>query len=102
MNTIKMRYSKSSLIEKYPDITTIPFLFFWGHQPSDDGSTTKSCFSQWWVAPFEVNGKVYLTAEHWMMAGKARLFNDEEAFNAILACTTPKKAKEQGRLVKNF
>lgn len=97
-----MRFNKQSLIDNYPDPTSIPFLFFWGHKPSADGATTKSCFSQWWVAPFEVDGKVYPTAEHWMMAGKARLFGDDTTLDAILACATPKKAKEQGRLVKNF
>ena len=52
------------------------FLFFWGHQPSKDGTITKSCLSQWYAAPFVVDGLVYPTAEHWMMAEKARLFGD--------------------------
>ncbi|HLZ89792.1 MAG TPA: NADAR family protein, partial [Puia sp.] len=74
-----MTYNKQWLIQKFPDAGVIPFLFFWGHQPSKDGSITKSCFSQWWVAPFEVEGVRYPTAEHWMMAGKAKLFGDEAA-----------------------
>ncbi|EBW2353374.1 NADAR family protein, partial [Salmonella enterica subsp. enterica serovar Enteritidis] len=39
-------------------------LSFWGHQPSKDGSVTASCFSQWWPAPFTVDGETYPTAEH--------------------------------------
>ena len=49
------------------------FLFFWGHRVSKDGTITKSCLSQWYAAPFAVDGLVYPTAEHWMMAEKARL-----------------------------
>ena len=47
------------------------FLFFWGHRPSQDGQLTKSCLSQWWMSSFEVDGEQFLTAEHFMMAGKA-------------------------------
>jgi ribA/ribD-fused uncharacterized protein len=97
-----MIFNKTWLIQQYPDPASIPFLFFWGHQPSGDGSITRSCFSQWWVAPFEVEGITYKTAEHWMMAGKARLFGDEEALHKIVAMATPEEAKKSGRLIKNF
>jgi ribA/ribD-fused uncharacterized protein len=97
-----MIYNKEWLSQKYADPKDIPFFFFWGHQPSKDGSMTKSCFSQWWVAPFEVDGITYQTAEHWMMASKARLFKDESALGKILVATTPAEAKEGGRLVRNF
>ncbi len=78
------------------------FLFFWGHQLSKDGTITKSCLSQWYAAPFAVDGIVYPTAEHWMMAEKARLFGDSAAVDAILAAPDPKVAKALGRKVKNF
>jgi len=97
-----MFFDRKWLIEQYPDHQDIPFLFFYGHQPSADGSITKSCFSQWWVAPFEVEGVVYRTAEHWMMAGKAELFHDNDTLQKILACETPAEAKELGRLVQHF
>jgi ribA/ribD-fused uncharacterized protein len=95
-------FNKIWLTQKYKDPKDIPFLFFWGHQPSKDGTTTRSCFSQWWVAPFEVDGITYQTAEHWMMAEKARLFGDEAALQVILKSETPAKAKEGGRLVQRF
>jgi ribA/ribD-fused uncharacterized protein len=97
-----MTYNRNWLIGQYPDPASIPFLFFWGHQPSKDGSITKSCFSQWWVAPFEVEGITYKTAEHWMMAGKAKLFGDTEALQKIVAMVTPAEAKKGGRQVRNF
>ena len=97
-----MLFDRKWLTQQYPDHLNIPFLFFYGHQPSADGSLTKSCFSQWWVAPFEVDGVTYQTAEHWMMAAKAGLFNDDDALQKILAAETPAKAKEMGRLVQNF
>lgn len=97
-----MLFNKNWLSQKYPDPKDIPFFFFWGHQPSKDGSITKSCFSQWWVAPFEVDGITYRTAEHWMMASKARLFKDDSALEKILAAATPEEAKKAGRLVRNF
>jgi ribA/ribD-fused uncharacterized protein len=78
------------------------YLYFWGHQPSKDGSITATCFSQWWISPFETEGKIYLTAEHWMMEKKALLFDDFEIAQQILLVKTPAEAKKLGRKVKNF
>lgn len=78
------------------------FLFFWGHQPSRDGSIIKTCMSQWWHAPFEENGIIYKTAEHYMMAGKARLFNDEATLERILEKDSPKDVKDLGRQIQHF
>ncbi|CAI6340013.1 unnamed protein product [Periconia digitata] len=58
--------------------------------------------SQWYWAPFIVDGIRYETAEKWMMLHKARTFHDEAAERAILASTDPKEAKELGRLVEGF
>lgn len=78
------------------------FLFFWGHQPRPDGRIGKGCLSQWWPAPFEVDGVGYATAEHWMMAGKSRLFGDEAMLPRILAAPHPGAAKKLGRQVQGF
>jgi ribA/ribD-fused uncharacterized protein len=78
------------------------FLFFWGHQPQRDGTVGPGCLSQWWPAMFTVDGVTYPTAEHWMMAGKARLFGDDEALAAVLAAADPKAAKAAGRAVRGF
>ena len=78
------------------------YLFFWGHQPSKDGRITQSCLSQWFAASFEIDGIAYPTAEHWMMASKARLFSDDESLGLILTSPDPKTAKALGRKVKGF
>ena len=78
------------------------FLFFWGHQPSKDGTITKTCFSQWWESAFVVEGIEYNSAEHWMMAKKALLFNDETIFEKIIEVKSPAEAKKLGREVQNY
>lgn len=71
------------------------FLFFWGHQPNKDGKITKTCFSQWWLSSFKVEKVTYKTAEHWMMAKKAELFQDEEILEKILEADSQLKLKSQ-------
>jgi hypothetical protein len=78
------------------------WLMFWGHQPQRDGSVGPGSLSQWWPSRFTVDGVQYATAEHWMMAGTARLFGDDAAVPAILAARTPAEAKNLGRLVRGF
>jgi ribA/ribD-fused uncharacterized protein len=78
------------------------FQCFWGHRARKDGTMTQSCFSQWFPAPFEVDGAKYITAEHWMMAEKARLFGDSAIAQKIIAADTPGKAKSLGRQIKSF
>lgn len=78
------------------------YLFFWGHQPQRDGSVGAGCLSQWWPSEFTVDGIGYATAEHWMMAGKARLFDDDRALAGILAAPHPQAAKKLGRQVRGF
>ncbi|MFF1441554.1 NADAR family protein [Streptomyces sp. NPDC058295] len=80
----------------------IKYLHFWGHRPRPDGRLGSSCLSQWWPSPFVVDGVTYATAEHWMMAGKARLFEDAEAERRALAAASPAQAKKEGRLVRGF
>ncbi|MFN1218340.1 NADAR family protein [Chryseobacterium kwangjuense] len=95
-----MKYTLQNIRERYQEKERLEFLFFWGHTVKDE--ITKSCFSQWFPVEFKENGIVYKTAEHYMMAGKARLFNDEEILEKVLRSETPDKAKSLGRKVKNF
>lgn len=78
------------------------FLFFWGHQPNKNGEINKGCLSQWFPIDFEVEGAIYKSAEHYMMAEKARLFNDLETRLRIIEAESPTEAKKLGRQVKNF
>ncbi|EMF53983.1 DUF1768 domain-containing protein [Streptomyces sp. SID5476] len=80
----------------------IKYLHFWGHRPRPDGRIGASCLSQWWPSPFTVDGVEYATAEHWMMASKARLFGDAEAERRAVAAAGPAQAKKIGRLVRGF
>jgi len=78
------------------------YLFFWGHQPLPGGEIGKPCLSQWWPAPFTVDGAAYRTAEHFMMAENARLFGDEATRQRILKAPHPRAAKQLGREVRGF
>ncbi|MGO4708158.1 NADAR family protein [Chryseobacterium sp. 2TAF14] len=95
-----MKYTLQNTVERFQRKEKIKFLFFWGHTVKDE--ITKACFSQWFPFEFHENGIVYKTAEHYMMAGKAKLFNDEEILEKILNAATPNQAKSLGRKVKNF
>ena len=99
MNKIK---TKLDLIDSINNGDRFKYIFFWGHQPNLDDSIGKSCFSQWYEAAFELEGVKYLTAEHYMMAEKARLFGDNEILEEILQVKHPGEAKKLGRLVKSF
>lgn len=97
-----MKYNIPWLQANIKEGKRMKYLFFWGHQPEKTGVITASCFSQWWKADFEEDGIVYHTAEHWMMAQKAKLFNDSDALNKIISSKTPGEAKSWGREVRNF
>lgn len=97
-----MKYSLEELQNNFSRKEKLKYLFFWGHQPSKDGSLTKSCFGQWWNCSFKVDGVDYRSAEQYMMAEKAKLFGDSEARDKILQSKHPKQAKELGRMVLGF
>lgn len=78
------------------------YLFFWGHKPLPGGEIGKSCLSQWWPATFTLEGERYPTSEHFMMAEKARLFEDEATRARILLASSPGAAKRLGREVRGF
>lgn len=94
--------SRESLVKALAAGTSVKYLHFWGHTPRKDGSIGASCLSQWWPSPFTVAGVQYATAEHWMMAQKARLFGDAEAERRAIAAGHPAEAKKAGRLVRGF
>ena len=80
----------------------LKYLFFWGHTPVRAGEVDKAVLSQWYPAPFTLDGVRYATAEHYMMAQKAARFADRVAFATIIASDSPGKAKALGRAVANF
>ncbi|MFD5463618.1 NADAR family protein [Kitasatospora sp. NPDC127059] len=78
------------------------WVMFWGHTAREGGGARHECLSQWWPGRFTVDGVAYASAEHWMMAGKARMFGDEAIERQVLEARTPAEAKKLGRLVKDF
>jgi len=94
--------STADLLEGLAAKKRYKYVFFWGDTPRRDGRIDHSCLSQWFHAPFTVDGVRYATAEHWMMAGKARLFGDTPSADAAIAAGHPKQAKAIGRNVRGF
>jgi ribA/ribD-fused uncharacterized protein len=93
--------SKDLLCDYINQGNKVKYICFWGHKKKASG-ITKSCFSQWYDSPFEVAGIIYKTAEHYMMAKKARLFGDLDTETKIIASNNPGAAKQLGREVRNF
>lgn len=93
--------SRSELIEYVNHGNKVKYVFFWGHQKPEVG-VSKTCFSQWYESRFEVDGISYLTAEHYMMAEKARLFGDKVSEQQAIDASNPGEAKTIGRSVKGF
>ena len=59
--------------------------------------------SQWYPSIFTIEGVTYQNAEQFMMAEKAKLFNDLEVANEIITSKLPpREYKKLGRKVKNF
>jgi len=58
--------------------------------------------SQWHRRPMTIDGVKYNCCEQYMMAEKARLFNDHATLRKIMATTSPREQKDLGREVKNF
>lgn len=97
-----IHYDINMLVDKFNSGETLKYLFFWGHTNKYGEEVGKFCFSQWYAAPFIVDGITYKTAEHWMMAHKALLFGDTTTYQEIIEAETPKEAKELGRKVPGF
>lgn len=94
-------YSLSELNQAIQAGQQFKYLCFWGHSQSGT-QVDKSCFSQWFSAGFELEGLHYATAEHYMMAEKARLFNDHVSVTAILQSPSAAEAKKLGRSVQGY
>jgi len=77
------------------------YIFFWGHSEKA-GTITKACLSQWYPCKFKSNGIIYYTAEQYMMAQKALLFNDQQVFNEIMQAPDPRQYQKLGRRTRYF
>ncbi|WP_160672422.1 NADAR family protein [Clostridium sp. C8-1-8] len=98
----KIKYNVSKIEADFEGGKEVKYLFFWGHQPSKNGSITKTCLSQWWQSDFSIDTDKYFCMEQYMMAEKARLFEDYKTLDMIMKSKSPKQIKEFGRQVQNF
>lgn len=99
------RYSHpllARLIEQTAREPELAYLAFWGPIPTLGKQLGPGVLCQWWDASFEVAGVRYSTAEHYMMAAKARLFGDEEMAARIVASRDPSEAQYLGRKVQGY
>ncbi len=97
-----LHYDIKWIQEKFDRGDNIEFQFFWGHTNKETSVINKSCLSQWFESPFVVENVTYLTAEHWMMAQKAKLFGDWKSHEKIIQSINAAKAKELGRCVLGY
>lgn len=95
-----VHYNIDWLKKQVENGASVKFIHFWGHANKPNEQVGKFCFSQWFPSPFTVDGIRYNTAEHWMMAHKALLFGDRDAFHQIIECSSPGEAKKLGRQVR--
>lgn len=89
-------YTKQNIINQYKKGKQQEFVFFW--RPYGVGGI----YSQWFKSSFTVNGTTYCCAEQFMMAEKARTFDDCDTLAAILDTDDPNRHRILGRQVKNY
>lgn len=79
------------------------YVFFWGGPLSNWYKAHIKCsFLLLKLDGSELELYNFNCVEQYMMAAKAKLFNDEETFKKIMATDSPKEQKALGRQVKNF
>lgn len=98
---VRVRERIDALIEAEAAGQPPQTVLFWGHVEGAP-ALDHGCFSQWWPAPIVVDGATYRTAEHWMMAAKAALFDDLDTMARIMAVHDPAEAKRLGREVDGY
>ena len=96
------QYNISWLKKKQESGERQKFLYFWSNKNRGLKDIGSFVLSQWFESDFTDGNIVYRTAEHWMMAEKARLFNDALTLDKILSANSPGEAKALGRNVSNF
>lgn len=96
-----MKYDIQILKKILAENSDIPIIYFWGHTPNPK-KITAACLSQWYDCYFEIDGIVYHTTEQYMMATKAKLFNDDEIFDEIMKAYSPAEYKKLGRKIRGY
>jgi len=74
----------------------------WEYEDTDMILFWNGIFSNWHPAGFVIEGVEYNCVEQYMMAEKARFFNDTEIEQKIMNATFPGEQKSLGRKVRKF
>lgn len=90
---IELGLSGGDICSYQPNLLSESYYYFW---------ETKHPFSQWHKCKFEIDNKIFTSAEQYMMYEKAMLFSDFESAEKILNTNNVREQKQLGRLVKNF
>jgi ribA/ribD-fused uncharacterized protein len=70
--------------------------------PDWGGAPPEGWLAPFAPTPFRDHCVSYMSAEHWMMHAKAKLFGDEDIAEKILRARTPMQAQELGRRAQGF
>lgn len=97
-----MEYSLEFVKSMFDKNKSIDSVLFWGHRVKEDGIIRKSCLSQWYKVAFDIDGIIYNCAEQYMMAEKAKIFNDVDMLVEILETSEQARIKILGRMIQNF
>ncbi|MGW7053252.1 NADAR family protein [Streptomyces sp. NPDC054887] len=93
---------EEAVVAEHSGGARLRYLYFWGHRPTPGSAAGPGCLSQWWPVEFTEDGHTYRSAEHYMMAHKAWLFDDPDSAARILAAGHPAEAKSLGRRITGF
>lgn len=86
----------------YTPKSDMNFVYFWKPRPKTKGVIDEACCCQWWFSNFTFRGMRHATAEHAMMYTKAKMFDDQQAMDAIREERQPHAVKAIGRQVLGF
>lgn len=68
------------------------------HEPEKD----YGFLSNWYEAPFRIDGQTFSSIEQYMMYKKSAVFHDEEHAREVLTLTDGREIKAIGRKVRNY
>ena len=91
-----MKYTIEKIKQDYNEGKNMNYTFFW------KVGSSFGYLSQWWKYEFTIDNVTYICCEQYMMAEKARLFNDEHVLKEIMKTNNPNEMKSLGRKIKNF
>ena len=73
-------------IERYDSGENVDFIIFFSHRPNKKGTASRNCLSNFYIAPFTIDGITFICNEQWMMNNKAMVFGDKEIASRFTLC----------------